>query len=280
MKFAICDDEKAIRDYIAGCVREMSEDIEIEIHQDAEGIMSPGFDADILFLDIQIPGTDGMKAARILRGNGKKTVLVFVTALPELVFDAFEVEAFRYIVKPFERKKLLEIIEKSIHQAKAVKQEKDFSSDNKKDGYGIINIKTDGINTSVALSEVAFAEVFNRMIILHMVDGGGNRSLKSGSESTGAQNRLAISAGNRSLKSGSESTGAQISYYGRISELEKIAGQNFFRIHRAYLINLKYVRSYDSKHVEILGTDIPVARGKYQDLVKAYLSFQTRMEGL
>ena len=229
-------------------------------------------------------------------------MIVFVTALPELVFDAFEVNAFRYIVKPFEREKLLETIEKSIHQAKAVKQEKDYSRDNKKYGYGIINIKTDGINTSVALSEVAFAEVFNRMIVLHMVDGdgnrslksgsentgarnrlafsAGNRSLKSGSENTGARNRLAISAGNRSLKSGSENTGARISYYGRLSELEKMAGQNFFRIHRAYLINLKYVRSYDSKHVEILGTDIPVARGKYQNLVKAYLSFQTRMEGL
>ena len=280
MKFAICDDEKAIRDYIAGCVREVSEDIEIEIFQDAEGIMSPDFEADILFLDIQMPGTDGMRAARILREKGKKTVIVFVTALPELVFDAFEVDAFRYIVKPFEREKLLETIEKSIHQAKAEKQEKDYSRDNKKYGYGIINIKTDGIKTSVALSEVAFAEVFNRMIVLHMVDGDGNRSLKSGSENTGARNRLAISAGNRSLKSRFENTEAQISYYGRISELEKLAGQNFFRIHRAYLINLKYVRSYDSKHVEILGTEIPVARGKYQDLVKAYLSFQTRMEGL
>ncbi|MCR5237401.1 MAG: response regulator, partial [Lachnospiraceae bacterium] len=65
MKLAICDDEKAIRKYIADCVREVSEDIEIELFEDAEGIISPEFDADILLLDIQMPGIDGMKAAEV-----------------------------------------------------------------------------------------------------------------------------------------------------------------------------------------------------------------------
>ena len=94
------------------------------------------------------------------------------------------------------------------------------------------------------------------------------------------KDRLAISQGNCSLKSGSENTEAQISYYGRMSDLEKIVGNDFFRIHRAYLINLKYIKSYDSKHVVIMGNDIPVARGKYQQLVKAFLSYRTRQEGL
>ena len=41
-----------------------------------------------------------MKAARIIRGIGKKTVIVFATALEEQVFNAFDVGAFQYIVKP------------------------------------------------------------------------------------------------------------------------------------------------------------------------------------
>jgi len=247
MKLAICDDEKVIRKYIAGCVREVSEDIEIKLFEDAEGIISPEFDADILFLDIQMPGIDGMKAAEVLRRNGKKTVIVFVTALEEMVFNAFEVAAFRYIVKPFEKEKLIDVIKKSIDQAEEQQRQyaADFGNDKgKKDDHNVINIKSGGVNTSVVLSEVAFAEIYDRMIVLHMKDGD------------------------------------TLEYYGRISELEKIAGQSFFRIHRAYLINLKYIKSYDSKHVEITGIDIPVARGKYQSLVKAYLSFQTRREGL
>ena len=271
MKLAICDDEKAIRKYIADCVREVSEDIEIELFQDAEGVISPGFDADILFLDIQMPGINGMKAAGMLRdneeirnanfnecsaqsrtgspvsgyrgSNGKKTVLVFVTALEEQVFNAFEVGAFRYVLKPFEREKLIEVIRKSIIQAESQSRISGNVTNNI-EKHNILNIKTGGSNTSVLLSEVAFAEVFDRRIVLHMADG------------------------------------ENLEYYGRISELETQAGRNFFRIHRAYLINMKYIKSYDSKHVEIIGTDIPVARGKYQELIKAYLSFQTRNEGL
>lgn len=71
-----------------------------------------------------------------------------------------------------------------------------------------------------------------------------------------------------------------IEYYGKISELEGIAGQDFFRVHRSYLINLGYISTYNSSHVDIDGKEIPVARGKYQELVKAYISFQTRREGL
>ena len=72
----------------------------------------------------------------------------------------------------------------------------------------------------------------------------------------------------------------RIEYYGKMSDLEKVAGDDFFRVHRAYLINLSYVRSYDAKTVSILGDSIPVARGKYRDLVRSYLSYHARKENL
>ena len=72
----------------------------------------------------------------------------------------------------------------------------------------------------------------------------------------------------------------RIEYYGKMSDLEKIAGDDFFRVHRAFLINLSYVKSYDAKTVIIMGDSIPVARGKYRELVKAYLSYHTRKENL
>ncbi len=71
-----------------------------------------------------------------------------------------------------------------------------------------------------------------------------------------------------------------IEYYGRMTELEHVAGSDFFRIHRAYLVNLRHVSSYDSRYVCVLGNVIPVARGKYPELVKAYMSYYTRQEKL
>ena len=59
VKLVICDDEKRIRDIIAACVREVSDSIEIQCYDDAGEVISPAFDADIVFLDIQMPDIDG-----------------------------------------------------------------------------------------------------------------------------------------------------------------------------------------------------------------------------
>lgn len=91
---AICDDEKAIRDEISECIRDIVSDATIKCYDNALCILDSDFDADILFLDIQMPGLDGMEAARKLRASGKKTVIIFVTALEEYVFKAFDVGAF------------------------------------------------------------------------------------------------------------------------------------------------------------------------------------------
>ena len=243
MKLAICDDEKRIRDIIAESVKEVSEKIEIEFYADAKGILSASFDCDILFLDIQMPGIDGMGAARMLRSYGKKTVIVFVTALEDQVFNAFDVGAFNYIVKPFTKAKIIEVLNKAVKQAEDQRLVEAAISEQEEAGR-TITVKSGGTNTRVILSEVQYAEIYDRRIILHMESSD------------------------------------DIEYYGRISDLENIAGKDFFRVHRAYLVNLGAVKSYDSKFVHMSDADIPVARGKYQELIRAYMSYHTRREGL
>ena len=243
MKLAICDDEKRIRDIIAESVKEVSEKIEIEFYADAKGILSASFDSDILFLDIQMPGIDGMGAAKMLRSSGKKTVIVFVTALEDQVFNAFDVGAFNYIVKPFTKAKIIEVLKKAVKQAENQRLVEAAISEQEEAGR-TITVKSGGTNTRVILSEVQYAEIYDRRIILHMESSD------------------------------------DIEYYGRISDLENIAGKDFFRVHRAYLVNLGAVKSYDSKYVHMSDADIPVARGKYQELIRAYMSYHTRREGL
>ena len=246
MKLAICDDEKQIRDVLTDIVHEVSESIEIVQYANAQEILSLEFDADILFLDIQMPGTDGMRASKILRSNGKKTVIVFVTALEEQVFNAFDVGAFNYIVKPFSRNRIKDVVKGAIKQAKELEMiEKSLTEKSDElEKHRTITVKSGGANTRVVLSEVCYAEVFDRMVVLHMANGD------------------------------------DIEYYGRMTDLERIAGKDFYRVHRAYLINLGFVKSYDSKAVHMSDGDIPVARGKYPELIKAYMSYHTRREAL
>ena len=197
MKLAICDDEKRIRDIIAESVKEVSEKIEIEFYADAKGILSASFDSDILFLDIQMPGIDGMGAAKMLRSSGKKTVIVFVTALEDQVFNAFDVGAFNYIVKPFTKAKIIEVFKKAVKQAEDQRLVETAIFEQEEAGR-TITVKSGGTNTRVILSEVQYAEIYDRRIILHMESSD------------------------------------DIEYYGRISDLENIAGKDFFRVHRAY----------------------------------------------
>lgn len=55
---------------------------------------------DLIFLDIQMDGLSGMDAAKTLRQDGVKSVIIFITVLQEYVYDAFEVEAADYLLKP------------------------------------------------------------------------------------------------------------------------------------------------------------------------------------
>ena len=68
-----------------------------------------------------------------------------------------------------------------------------------------------------------------------------------------------------------------IEYYGQLFELENMAGQDFYRTHRSYLIHFKYLESYDRKKVVLMGNvEVPLAKKNYQNFVKEYMEFCKR----
>ena len=244
MRIAICDDERTIREYLEDLVLTVDSSITVIQYEEGSKLLEEDFNADILLLDIQMPGIDGMEAAKALRSRGSKVIIVFVTAIEEYVFDAFDVGAAGYIVKPFDDSRVRDVLLSAIRVAKEQRRIDSLLSEQLKHSNRTILVKTDSGNINISLSDVAYAEVFDRKIVLHLKD---------------------------------KST---ISYYGRMSSLENIAGSDFFRIHRSYLVNLIFIKSYDSKNVVVLSDSIPIARGKYHDFVKVYLEFYTRREGL
>lgn len=54
---------------------------------------------DIIFMDIRLPGMDGMQAARQLRQKDHAVLLVFLTSLAQYAVEGYEVEAIDYILK-------------------------------------------------------------------------------------------------------------------------------------------------------------------------------------
>ena len=230
MRIAICDDEKDIRELIANKVEKQYPDAEIIFFQSGEELLLSNESMDILFLDIQMSGIDGMETARELRKKDKKVILIFVTAVEEYVFQAFDVGAFNYIVKPIDDGKFSDVLHRAVDEWSS----QNINEKEPEERYVLIN--NSGVHTKVILDEIVYAEVFNRKVVIHKLDG-------------------------------------EIEYYGKMSDLESLAGDSFFRSHRAYLINFKYVEKYDATTIYLERGTVLMAKQNYPEFVKKYMKY-------
>lgn len=62
---------------------------------------------DIIFLDISMPKLTGIAFGKIIKNMKNKPKVVFITAYPQYAIDAFEVEAFDYILKPYSENRMI-----------------------------------------------------------------------------------------------------------------------------------------------------------------------------
>ncbi|MBP3857849.1 MAG: response regulator transcription factor [Ruminiclostridium sp.] len=229
MRFAVCDDKAEMRQDISEKIALFSPGADIYEFSNGEELIASTDIFDIIFLDIGMNGIDGMQAAKKLRSKGCNSAVIFVTAFEDRVFDAFEVGAFNFLVKPIVIEKFCKVLKQAIESRTAPPVIET------NDRY--ITVRTGGISTKIALSEIIYAEVFNRIVVLHTK--GGN-----------------------------------IDYYGKISELEECADNSFFRCHRSFLINLRFVDSYTSSEITMTNGDkVILAQKRYSELVKSYLQF-------
>ncbi len=71
---------------------------------------------DVVFLDIQMPGLDGLDLARLLTGFARPPLVVFVTAHEDFAVQAFDLEAVDYVLKPVRRERLAEAVRRAAEQ--------------------------------------------------------------------------------------------------------------------------------------------------------------------
>jgi len=104
IRIAVCDDERHIRNYLVDALTAYSNErhLEIEIYeyQCGEDLIKTSRKFSIVFLDYIMEGIDGLETARILRKNNTDCQIIFLTNFPQFVYDSFEVNTFRFFVKP------------------------------------------------------------------------------------------------------------------------------------------------------------------------------------
>ncbi|SDG47013.1 LytR/AlgR family response regulator transcription factor [Marvinbryantia formatexigens] len=107
VKIAICDDEEKAVSLHEQAVRESLHSCgiayEIETYTQSRNllydIMDDGFFYDLILLDIEMPGMDGMEIVRRVKEFLPKVKIIFVTSHTEYAIDAFELAVFRYVPK-------------------------------------------------------------------------------------------------------------------------------------------------------------------------------------
>ena len=79
--------------------------------------LGEGHDIDAVFLDVRMPGLDGLELARVLRRFERPPAVVFVSAFDDAAVSAFELAALDYLVKPVSRRRLDEAIDRVVRHA-------------------------------------------------------------------------------------------------------------------------------------------------------------------
>lgn len=122
INIGICDDEASMRRLLRAPLEQklqlLGADYRIFEYDCGETLLTrPETEwLDILFLDIEMKQLSGMETARNLRKRDSHTLLIFVTAYPDFVFQGYEVHAFHYILKPYENQKIMKVLEQAIKE--------------------------------------------------------------------------------------------------------------------------------------------------------------------
>ena len=113
LNIAICDDEEIIREQIKELTEKEKSGLCMELYETGDALLASRKQFDIVFLDIQMEGTDGIETAKRLRQRDEDTILIFITGIREYVFQAFDVAAFHYLLKPIEEEKFREVFRRA-----------------------------------------------------------------------------------------------------------------------------------------------------------------------
>lgn len=157
----ICDDDPEINRRLCRTVKRLLPCWEIKGVPSGEALLSGGDSPDLLLLDVSMGETDGIETARRLRARGCAAVIVFITGVRESVFEAFDVGAFHYLLKPVDEEKLKEVLERAVGEI----EQKNASEKR------CLLIRTRDKTVTVGADEIYYLENEMRKIAVHTKNG-------------------------------------------------------------------------------------------------------------
>lgn len=216
----IVDDESPAREELRYLLEDAPGDLNVQVVGEATNgeealVLLRSLDYDLVFLDIRMPGLTGLEVAEQLRELPKQPKVIFTTAYPDYAVEAFDLAAADYLVKPFDAERLARAVERALASGSSVQMQEAGADDDAAPAQGSampdrerlvrIPVQRDGRTVLVEGDAIVYAAAAR-----------GYSSLKL------AEDKVLVSFS--------------------LNELERRLHGHFCRVHRSYLVNLRYVR--------------------------------------
>lgn len=164
LRIAICDDENGICEEINRLAKQQAPDCSTEIFLSGEALLKSSGEYDLYFLDIQMGAINGIKTAEAIRQRQQekhlpKSLIIFITGLREHMSDAFDVNAFHYLLKPINREKFIAVFDRAIEELETLRKENPS-----------ILLKDGDAHIQLFHKDIYFVESYNKKMLFHTAD--------------------------------------------------------------------------------------------------------------
>ena len=159
-QIAVCDDRAADRDYMASLVRRWARErgrrAELGQFVSAESFLFQYEERrgwDILLLDIEMDGMDGVALAKAVRRDNDDIQIVFVTGYADYIAQGYEVSALHYLTKPVDPDKLSQVLTRAVGRLRR--------------NAPALTLELPGETVRLPLSAIRYLEVSHNYVTVH-----------------------------------------------------------------------------------------------------------------
>ena len=165
MKIAVCDDDLTFLQELSDMLNQYGSENNCSMEYktftnplELAAQIEKGIHYDAIFLDVFMPGINGIQCAKDIRFLDDFVKIIFLTTSSEFAVESYAVRAYQYLLKPLQKENLfltLRLLENELKSAEK----------------NIFILKSKNAVTKILLSKLEYCEVINRKIILHLSNG-------------------------------------------------------------------------------------------------------------
>lgn len=163
MYIAVCDDQSEDLEILIGLLRRWQEErkvaLQFKSYRSAAELLSAASNEQftLYLLDVMMPGTDGMAAAREIRSFDTVADIIFLTSSPGFAYESYGVRAMDYLLKPIRAEILFPLLDRIFWQEQKPQEG--------------LTIKTGAALIRIPFFQLAYVEVMGKHLYFNLTDG-------------------------------------------------------------------------------------------------------------